>query len=896
MANKDKPAGAIPAQDKATDEERTTVVTPTNAAAAAANEALLGAAVAKSFPITKRKSQIFVGEVTEVRAPDEGDDDPEDDTVYYRIVYEDGDEEDMDEQEVIEAMALYRQEQARKEEASLTQASSSRKRAAPALKDGRKDKETEEGGGRSRRRRVVSYKEDDSDDDEDDDDDEEKVQVAKPKKGRGVSKGAGKKRAAAKGGDEDDDFDMASVPSDDDDDAMIVDSEEDDDDDILEDSDDAKPKGKRKAASNKKPSTGKRATSKAAATSERHDGYDDEYWTKMEKDRKAFKPNNNPQKWPKDGDYVEPVGVDPTHGIVEGIIGEQVRKIGGLLQAVEWEVAASTDKPQRLGELTFPIKLQTACSGTDAPSIALGLVKETLEKMSGKSKSPLFEFQHVMSCEIEPFKQAYIGRNFPGVPLYPDITKLTASEKVLDVYGRPQAILDGNFFIAGTSCKDFSMLKTSYRLDIEDKGTSGETFLAAVEFLQTYQPQVAIFENVDGAPWDKMQEYITGRIFLGNRNDTKAIKDAKKKADADKELTFSVNEDGRYVAESIPRQVGIRAGSIVKGIVRDGEDASNVEPLISKDKTNRIINLGELAKKHKISLEVDTLVMEYKVNYCTHLCKLDTKDYGLPQTRNRKYLYIWRSDNPEDDLGEYFQEIIDHLKTPLLHSMDAFLLKDNHDRIRCFREALRSGPGLLVHRDRAKELDFWDWNLSRVKDLTLHKVFREQIGLEEKSRWLTGWDTRGRKCIAPGLWPELVDCWNMRRLDMVDCFAGAAIRDAISRDPLHHSFTWDLSQNVTRAPFRSATVGVSGCVTPGGEIIMPHKGRTLMGYEKLLLQEDCTIRRGGLWCAIGLADGGLPTKGGCGVPVWGALLAQARTRNISAIGLAEGDTGTPVAA
>jgi hypothetical protein len=62
------------------------------------------------------------------------------------------------------------------------------------------------------------------------------------------------------------------------------------------------------------------------------------------------------------------------------------------------------------------------------------------------------------------------------------------------------------------------------------------------------------------------------------------------------------------------------------------------------------------------------------------------------------------------------------------------------------------------------------------------------------------------------------------------------VRDAISRDPLHHSFTWDLSQNVTRAPFRSATCGVSGCVTPGGELLLPHKGRTVMGYEKLLLQ------------------------------------------------------------
>jgi hypothetical protein len=109
-----------------------------------------------------------------------------------------------------------------------------------------------------------------------------------------------------------------------------------------------------------------------------------------------------------------------------------------------------------------------------------------------------------------------------------------------------------------------------------------------------------------------------------------------------------------------------------------------------------------------------------------------------------KYLFIWRSDDPDDDLGEYFQEILNHLKAPLLHSMEAFLLPDSHDRIRSFREALRSGPGLMVKRERAKELDFWEWEISRVKDLSAHKIFREKIGLADRSRWLTGWDTRGR--------------------------------------------------------------------------------------------------------------------------------------------------------
>lgn len=56
-------------------------------------------------------------------------------------------------------------------------------------------------------------------------------------------------------------------------------------------------------------------------------------------------------------------------------------------------------------------------------------------------------------------------------------------------------------FVAGTSCKNFSMLRSTRRIDIEDKGCSGETFLAAVELLYKEKPEFAIFENVTKAPW-----------------------------------------------------------------------------------------------------------------------------------------------------------------------------------------------------------------------------------------------------------------------------------------------------------------------------------------------------------------------------------------------------------
>ena len=65
-----------------------------------------------------------------------------------------------------------------------------------------------------------------------------------------------------------------------------------------------------------------------------------------------------------------------------------------------------------------------------------------------------------------------------------------------------------NFFVAGTSCKNFSMLMSNKRKDIEDKGCSGETFLAACDVLFKEKPKYAIFENVKGAPWEKVQSSV----------------------------------------------------------------------------------------------------------------------------------------------------------------------------------------------------------------------------------------------------------------------------------------------------------------------------------------------------------------------------------------------------
>lgn len=66
------------------------------------------------------------------------------------------------------------------------------------------------------------------------------------------------------------------------------------------------------------------------------------------------------------------------------------------------------------------LRVATMCSGTESPLLALDLIGQVLQEQHG---IPL-HFEHVFSCEIEPFKQAYIERNFQPPLLFRDVCEL----------------------------------------------------------------------------------------------------------------------------------------------------------------------------------------------------------------------------------------------------------------------------------------------------------------------------------------------------------------------------------------------------------------------------------------------------------------------------------------
>ncbi|KAK4046509.1 hypothetical protein OIV83_006035 [Microbotryomycetes sp. JL201] len=145
------------------------------------------------------------------------------------------------------------------------------------------------------------------------------------------------------------------------------------------------------------------------------------------------------------------------------------------------------------------LRVGTMCSGTESPLLALGLISNALKDLTGKD----LKVEHIFSCEIEPFKQAYIERNFAPPLLFRDVTEL-GEDEALTAYGG-RAAVPGNIdmLVAGTSCVDYSPLNTKKKT-IDARGESGRTFFGMMDYVVKHKPTIVILENVSGAPWDEV--------------------------------------------------------------------------------------------------------------------------------------------------------------------------------------------------------------------------------------------------------------------------------------------------------------------------------------------------------------------------------------------------------
>jgi hypothetical protein len=70
------------------------------------------------------------------------------------------------------------------------------------------------------------------------------------------------------------------------------------------------------------------------------------------------------------------------------------------------------------------LRVATMCSGTESPLLALELIQKSILEQHQLQ----LDIEHVFSCEIEPFKQAYIERNFHPPILFRDVCELGDDE------------------------------------------------------------------------------------------------------------------------------------------------------------------------------------------------------------------------------------------------------------------------------------------------------------------------------------------------------------------------------------------------------------------------------------------------------------------------------------
>ena len=152
---------------------------------------------------------------------------------------------------------------------------------------------------------------------------------------------------------------------------------------------------------------------------------------------------------------------------------------------------------------TSSIRVATMCSGTEAPLLSFQLVNKALAQLGHST----FSVEHVFSAEIEPFKQAYIERNFRPPLLFRDILEFISSDKDVDpelgpkattVYGS-KVYVPGNIdvLVAGSSCVDNSALNIRKKtIDEQGTGESSQTFFAVLGYAKRVQPGIVILENV----------------------------------------------------------------------------------------------------------------------------------------------------------------------------------------------------------------------------------------------------------------------------------------------------------------------------------------------------------------------------------------------------------------
>ncbi|KAK4191163.1 hypothetical protein QBC35DRAFT_471233 [Podospora australis] len=454
-----------------------------------------------------------------------------------------------------------------------------------------------------------------------------------------------------------------------------------------------------------------------------------------------------------------------------------------------------------LWERPVRISVGTACSGTDAPIFAFHLLQEAIEinyHIEGKGKGKPFEVDHVFSCEIEPVKQGFIRRNVPGNPIiFRDVVEMAYAARnrneaveIMTAGGYKREMPDKrlDIFFCGSSCVDYSNLNTKKPKD-----------------------------NIGAL-----------KAFIKN----------------DKKLVYQP-----YQHPNTPFEAALDNAFMD---IKAGATGESVRTFFSS-----LIFINYHRPKVVIFENVQNAPWEIYaqqvfplVGYYTTFLRVDTKDYYLPQTRNRGYiLAIDIRDNgalsPQTapKVLEAWKQLMKECKRQPSAPVTSFLLGSDD-------------PATILARSDL-ETDSQN-NTSWEKSSLRHESTRRQFSLSADENPFSKKVMRNGRVIGPVYPTHSHQEWWKRQtgrvIDLMDIIEAVGNRNGIYLQ--HKTSVVDVSQNVDRInPFKKPTgsgkvelkenLGVTGCITPSGQPIVTNLLRLVTGTEVLALQgmpiEEITI-------------------------------------------------------
>ncbi|KAI0892196.1 hypothetical protein F4806DRAFT_489081 [Annulohypoxylon nitens] len=410
------------------------------------------------------------------------------------------------------------------------------------------------------------------------------------------------------------------------------------------------------------------------------------------------------------------------------------------------------------------------CSGTEAPLFALMELQDCWEKIFPGRQ--VLQFLHVFSAEIVPFKQAYILRNTNDTIVFNDVQDFVNPKdgKALTALGSLEEIPgDIDLLISGCSCVDFSALNSR-------KQTG-------------YNPKV-LKEEYD---------YVKDLTERGGYNDTEYER---------------INDFFIDCQKAIPH---MRSSS---------KTFFSMLSYVKQHRPKVIILENVLGAPWGETQDVWFPFL----NYTAYHTKLDTKDFYIPQTRNRGYLIAMDNNFDADDIGSLWKFLLEEiLPRRASCSVELWLLPAAHPLTERARQD-DSEKALAFSQDT-------DWSRSKIIHIRVRRL--EKLG---DDRLLTQWgDPRGQpydrmdRSILHSIPDRVKDCIEIYLLRALK--KGHPIEDKDHPyDFKHKNRIYDLSQNIHRSVAASNPFGITGCLTPNGIHYMSDQCRMVSGYETLALQ------------------------------------------------------------